>query len=174
MTSFFKTKISLSLLYPSLIALFLILCFFFLVILTRNSVKNISLLKDALAARKSDNQSFLLLTASKDAAALTSSRLGSILPITDNLIKLPQDIKALGATLGVNAALIFGNEREGKAAEPGSIIFTLIAESSDPQALLAFLHKLETSRYLIHFDKVNRGKNGINYKIIVNGQIYTQ
>jgi len=98
--------------------------------------------------------------------------LENILPKRDNLVLFPRDINAIGKqnNLDVNITL-------GQGAADGEKGFWQtnfkITGSGTLENFLKFIKTLESGQYLVNLESIDFGKEGDNFKALLNGKVFS-
>lgn len=99
--------------------------------------------------------------------------LESIVPQPEKIINFPRELTVLAKQNNVELAFGFGTEFESAETTPGFVNFNMVLGGVLVN-WLKFLEILEKSRYLMSLDSFNIVSDGRDYRVSINGKVFTQ
>ncbi len=139
-----------------------------------SEAKAIQDIKLDMARRNAAIQSLATLKNEANKAEGYMNTLKQFLPSQDNLIlTFRKEIGALAKQDKLQSTFLFGDPALGSATEPGFIHFT-ISVTGPFNALITFLHDLETSRYVITMDSLEVTAVGKAWRLAGEGRVFSE
>lgn len=114
------------------------------------------------------------LTTLQDQSAKADPHLGflhNILPLHDQLINFPRDLRAIAIRNNADLEVSFGTEQSGDTEKPGFATFqgSLRASLED---FRNFLRDVERSKYFVNFATFDISGDRGNYTIRLSGEVF--
>jgi Tfp pilus assembly protein PilO len=130
-------------------------------------------IKKEAASRSQAIQSLAALTEDAARAGPLESQLMRILPLQDELINFPKDLKTLAGSHNLTLGFAFGAEVPAEGNTPGFIEFQMTA-SGKLADVIEFLRDIHASRYYVAMDPVDITKSGRDYSSKISGRVFSR
>lgn len=129
--------------------------------------------KNETASRAEKLGSLAVLKSDFESAKPYFSILENILPMKDQLIRLPREFEDLAKNHKINFGSSFGEEVASTPSAPGSIGFNFAIGGSYDR-IVSFIKSAESGRYILNFMSIDISETSDGFRGTLGGKVFYQ